>query len=345
MNRKYDQKPDMISVIVPVYNVQDYLPRCLESICSQTYGNLEIILIDDGSTDDSPRICREFAERDPRIRYIRTENSGVSAARNRGIGLAQGRWIGFLDSDDYVEPDFYEKLEAQAVLSGKKIVCSGVRAQDPEGNRIERMKGRMLPDAIQDFDREEALQRYLNPDTRILYWAVWNKLYDADLVKELSFEEGRITAEDFDFCLHCILRADGIRYLPEELYHYLVRPGSAITSGTFSKDTFDRVFFTDRALREVREAGAGTETVRCAQINRELTMAKILHAFHKKRADKNAFREELEYCREALRSCSHEVSRAPLARAGRENPWYAVTMKSKVLCFMAEHCEKLLRFF
>ena len=102
MNRKYDQKPDMISVIVPVYNVQDYLPRCLESICSQTYGNLEIILIDDGSTDDSPRICREFAERDPRIRYIRTENSGVSAARNRGIGLAQGRWIGFLDSDDYV---------------------------------------------------------------------------------------------------------------------------------------------------------------------------------------------------------------------------------------------------
>lgn len=335
----------MISVIVPVYNVQDYLPMCIGSICSQTYRNLEILLVDDGSTDDSPRICREFAERDPRIRYIRMENSGVSAARNRGIELAQGRWIGFLDADDYVEPNFYEELASGIVQSEKKIVCCGVRAEDTEGNRIERMKGRILPAEVQDFDREEALLRYLNPDTRILYWSVWNKLCDADLVKECSFEEGRTKAEDFDFCLLCILRSDGIRYLPKELYHYRVRPGSIITGGVFSKNTFDRVFFTDKALREVQKEGAGAEAVRCAQINRELTMAKILRAFHKNRADEKVFREELEYCREALRSCSHEVSRAPLARAGRENPWYAVSMKSKVLCFMAEHCEKLLRFF
>ena len=89
-----------ISVIVPVYNVEEYLPRCLESILGQTYRDLQVILVDDGSTDGSSRLCAEFAERDPRVECIRISNSGVSAARNRGLAAAKGRWIGFVDADD-----------------------------------------------------------------------------------------------------------------------------------------------------------------------------------------------------------------------------------------------------
>ena len=214
-----------ISVIVPVYNVEEYLPRCLESICGQTYEDLQIILVDDGSTDGSLRICRQFAGKDPRILSISIPNSGVSAARNRGLELAAGEWIGFIDADDYIEAGLYELLVTELIHSDKQIVSCGVRAEDTGGNRIERMKGRRVPADRQDLDREEALLRFLNPDTRVLYWAVWNKLYSAELLRELRFEDGRVTGEDFDFTLRCLLRSNGTRCLPEEMYHYLIRPG------------------------------------------------------------------------------------------------------------------------
>lgn len=339
-------KSDMISVIVPVYNVQEYLPRCLESICGQTYGNLEIILVDDGSTDGSSQLCAQFADKDPRIRCIRIPNSGVSTARNRGFALANGRWISFIDADDYLEPVFYEKMLSELERSDRQIVCCGVAAEDPDGNAIERLKGRKLPDTVQDFDREEALVRFLNPDTRILYWAVWNKLYSARLIREVPFEDGKAKSEDFDFTLRCLLRSNGIRYVPDALYHYLIRPGSIITGGKFSKETFDRMFFSDRSVREAEQAGIGEEAMRCALIAREITAAKILREYY--RDGRNAAGSEeikagLARCREVLKN-SRRVLRAPLIRKGGRNAWHAVSAKSKVLCFMAAHCEKLLRF-
>ena len=335
-----------ISVIVPVYNVEEYLPRCLESILGQTYRDLQVILVDDGSTDGSSRLCAEFAERDPRIECIRISNSGVSAARNRGLEAAKGRWIGFVDADDYIEAGFYETLVTHLTHSDKQIVCCGVRAEDTEGNRIERFKGRRFPAGEQDFDRDDALLRYLNPDTRILYWAVWNKLYSAELLKGIAFENGRVIAEDFDFTLRCFLRSDGLRYIPDELYHYLVRPGSAITGSRFSKNSFDGMFFMDRAVREIQRAGIGGEVIKCALIGREITAAKTLRDYQ--RRDREAAGPEnaeadLARCRETL-SSGREAMRAPLARRNGGSAWSAVTLKSKVLCFVAAHCEKLLRF-
>ena len=335
-----------ISVIVPVYNVEEYLPRCLESILGQTYRDLQVILVDDGSTDGSSRLCAEFAERDPRIECIRISNSGVSAARNRGLEAAKGRWIGFVDADDYIESGFYETLVTHLTHSDKQIVCCGVRAEDTEGNRIERFKGRRFPAGEQDFDRDDALLRYLNPDTRILYWAVWNKLYSAELLKGIAFENGRVIAEDFDFTLRCFLRSNGLRYIPDELYHYLVRPGSAITGSRFSQNSFDGMFFMDRAVREIRKAGIGGEVMKCALIGREITAAKTLRDYQ--RGDREAAGPEnaeadRARCRETL-SYGREAMRAPLARRNGGSAWSAVTLKSKVLCFIAAHCEKLLRF-
>ena len=335
-----------ISVIVPVYNVEEYLPRCLESILGQTYRDLQVILVDDGSTDGSSRLCAEFAERDPRIECIRISNSGVSAARNRGLEAAKGRWIGFVDADDYIEAGFYETLVTHLTHSDKQIVCCGVRAEDTEGNRIERFKGRRFPAVEQDFDRDDALLRYLNPDTRILYWAVWNKLYSAELLKGIAFENGRVIAEDFDFTLRCFLRSNGLRYIPDELYHYLVRPGSAITGSRFSKNSFDGMFFMDRAVREIQRAGIGGEVIKCALIGREITAAKTLRDYQRGNREaegpENA-EADLARCRETL-SSGREAMRAPLARRNGGSAWSAVTLKSKVLCFIAAHCEKLLRF-
>ena len=335
-----------ISVIVPVYNVEEYLPRCLESILGQTYRDLQVILVDDGSTDGSSRLCAEFAERDPRVECIRISNSGVSAARNRGLEAAKGRWIGFVDADDYIEAGFYETLVTHLTHSDKQIVCCGVRAEDTEGNRIERFKGRRFPAGEQDFDRDDALLRYLNPDTRILYWAVWNKLYSAELLKGIAFENGRVIAEDFDFTLRCFLRSDGLRYIPDELYHYLVRPGSAITGSRFSKNSFDGMFFMDRAVREIQRAGIGGEVIKCALIGREITAAKTLRDYqrgNREAAGPENAEADLARCRETL-SSGREAMRAPLARRNGGSAWSAVTLKSKVLCFTAAHCEKLLRF-
>ena len=335
-----------ISVIVPVYNVEEYLPRCLESILGQTYRDLQVILVDDGSTDGSSRLCAEFAERDPRIECIRISNSGVSAARNRGLEAAKGRWIGFVDADDYIEAGFYETLVTHLTHSDKQIVCCGVRAEDTEGNRIERFKGRRFPAVEQDFDRDDALLRYLNPDTRILYWAVWNKLYSAELLKGIAFENEKVIAEDFDFTLRCFLRSNGLRYIPDELYHYLVRPGSAITGSRFSKNSFDGMFFMDRAVREIQRAGIGGEVIKCALIGREITAAKTLRDYqrgNREAAGPENAEADLARCRETL-SSGREAMRAPLARRNGGSAWSAVTLKSKVLCFIAAHCEKLLRF-
>ena len=335
-----------ISVIVPVYNVEEYLPRCLESILGQTYRDLQVILVDDGSTDGSSRLCAEFAERDPRIECIRISNSGVSAARNRGLAAAKGRWIGFVDADDYIEAGFYETLVTHLTHSDKQIVCCGVRAEDTEGNRIERFKGRRFPAVEQDFDRDDALLRYLNPDTRILYWAVWNKLYSAELLKGIAFENEKVIAEDFDFTLRCFLRSNGLRYIPDELYHYLVRPGSAITGSRFSKNSFDGMFFMDRAVREIQRAGIGGEVIKCALIGREITAAKTLRDYqrgNREAAGPENAEADLARCRETL-SSGREAMRAPLARRNGGSAWSAVTLKSKVLCFIAAHCEKLLRF-
>ena len=126
----------MISVIIPVYNVEPYLRKCLDSVVNQTYRNLEILVIDDGSTDGSGAICDEYAS-DRRMRIFHTENRGLSCARNLGLDEAKGEWIGFVDSDDWIEPDMYEALLKKAEETGADIVECGVFREYP-GRTVER---------------------------------------------------------------------------------------------------------------------------------------------------------------------------------------------------------------
>ena len=133
-----EQNP-LISVIVPVYNVAAWLPRCVDSVLTQTYQNLEILLIDDGSTDASGEICDAYAEKDPRIRVIHKKNGGLSSARNAGLDVSNGQYIGFVDSDDWIEPEMYEKMLALMECNEAQLVCAG--RYDVDGDTGEKTIG------------------------------------------------------------------------------------------------------------------------------------------------------------------------------------------------------------
>ena len=151
----------LISIIVPVYNVKNYLEKCLQSICGQTYKNLEIILIDDGSSDGSGELCDLFAQRDGRIKVIHQANAGQSAARNRGLAVAQGEFLGFVDSDDWIEPDMYEFLYHLLKANGADISICSHYIETAVKTRVKHSSGQ-----FSSFSREEAI-RTLVEDKRI----------------------------------------------------------------------------------------------------------------------------------------------------------------------------------
>lgn len=204
----------MISVIVPVYNVDPYLRKCLDSIVNQTYWDLEILVIDDGSTDGSGKICEEY-KRDKRVKVLHTENRGLSCARNLGLDEAKGEWIGFVDSDDWIEPDMYEVLLKEALETGADIVECGVFKEYPD-KTVEHPR----PDRV--MHKTEAIQALVN---RELSNSVWNKIWDKACFSSIRFPEGRIY-EDVAITYRVFDSVDTICSISECKYHYLQREKS-----------------------------------------------------------------------------------------------------------------------
>ena len=168
---------DLISVIVPVYNVEKYLDRCMKSILQQTYHRLEIILVDDGSTDASAAMCDAYARRDSRIRVVHKQNGGLSDARNAGLELAAGDYIGYVDSDDWIEPDMYEYLLENALKYQADIAVCG---------RVERYVDKEVVRGFSEIEvlaREPALKYLLQND--LLQNYAWDKLYKQELFQDL----------------------------------------------------------------------------------------------------------------------------------------------------------------
>lgn len=212
----------MLTVIVPVYNVERFLPRCLESICNQTYRNLEIICVDDGSVDNSGAILDEYAARDPRIKVIHQKNAGVSAARNAGLDAAAGEFVTFVDSDDWLEPDAYEMV--LAVLSAEvDMVCScGV----VDGDVSDEVKAEMQEYCRLKYSgKQSASAGILATDVY-----VWNKVFRKSLLEKYSirFPVGIACGEDAAFYFSYAAVARDAYYLPEKLYHYVQHPASAM---------------------------------------------------------------------------------------------------------------------
>lgn len=210
-----------VSIIVPIYNTQKYLPSCLDSIINQTYQNLEIILIDDGSTDGSGKIADDYAKKDKRIKIIHQKNQGQSAARNEGLKLATGDYISFVDADDEVKPDFIEKLLAplredkNTALTVCGIHYKRLRQHSAEDVYINQLRPRKKTES------KKAYILYLLAIDGRLYSSV-NKLYRAEIAKTLTFDKSKNFAEDTRFVLNYLKKSpdNQITFVNKPLYIY-----------------------------------------------------------------------------------------------------------------------------
>ena len=232
--RESKQMKDKISIIVPVYNSIDCLERCVKSICAQTYGNLEILLIDDGSTDGTDRLCERLASEDDRIRVYHKENGGASSARNVGIRLASGKYLGFVDSDDYIEPDMYE-LMAKAMQERPQDVVQVSRDEEDEAGR--RLPDVCVPpDTVRFCTAEEFLKELLLHRGDCSFCT---KMVRRELFETHRFPEG-VLNEDFSLLVDMLQEIAGITVLPKQCYHVVCRQES--TTRRKTQDSFSRVF-------------------------------------------------------------------------------------------------------
>lgn len=234
----------LISVIVPIYKVEAYLERAVDSVLQQTYENLEVILVEDGSPDNCPQICDNYVEKDPRVRVIHKENGGLSDARNTGIAMAHGEYVAFLDSDDYIERQFISKMYHACIKTDSDIAICQYQTSAKQENIFDNSNYDLLEkknsdSPIQSFSRRELLFRmyeeYHSRNTDFI--VTWNKLYKRKLWNNIRFPKGRIHEDEattykiYDKCKRGI-------YIQEKLYVYYQAERS-ITRQHFGADRMD----------------------------------------------------------------------------------------------------------
>ena len=211
----------MISVIVPIYQVEAYLDQCIKSIINQSFKELEIILVDDGSPDNCPAICDSWAEKDKRIKVIHKPNGGLSDARNAGLEIATGEYISFIHSDDWILPEMYERMLSLMLKENADICACNIRSCYPEHEEVWGCKEYFTGESEQILDM-------LYSDTKYPVSAL-NKLYKSECWKELRFPVGKI-CEDAFTTYQLVHNAERIVQVPEAYYCYRIRPQSIMTS-------------------------------------------------------------------------------------------------------------------
>ena len=219
-------KPE-ISIIVPIYNVEKYLPRCIESILAQTFTNFELILVNDGSEDDSGEVCDRYAKEDKRIKVIHKKNGGVSSARNAGLKNSIGNYIGFVDPDDYIKKDMYEKMYNIAKKENSDMVQCNFYWEYPDLNK------KKIADMPKYSGKKEMFEK-----TRV---EAWNKLIKRDILEEskVEFPKG-LRYEDVEFTYKLVPYINKVSFIEEPLVHYIQRGNSISNSqNERTKEIFD----------------------------------------------------------------------------------------------------------
>lgn len=221
-----------ISIVVPIYNVENYLDKCISSIVNQTYGELEIILVDDGSKDNSSKICDEWKEKDSRIKVIHKENGGLSSARNAGLEVATGEYIMFEDSDDWLVNDIVEKCVARIENDDSDMVIFGYRKVDEEGKDLGNFTF-----GNDTYSREELSEQLHKRILEMSFGYAWNKLYRLAVIKESQVvNDGTIIdREDLYFNMSLLNHLNRISYLDYEGYCYLQRSNSLLHNGSLAR--------------------------------------------------------------------------------------------------------------
>ena len=241
---------DLISVIVPVYNVAEYLCRCIDSICNQTYRDLEIILVNDGSTDNSGEICENYAKKDNRIKVIHKANGGLSDARNAGIEFANGNYLAFVDSDDYISEDYFDVLYNALVNSNAEMALCNFIKVDEHGNEIDE---KQKIEAEEKVLSKKDFYGQLNGKLHMMYVVSWCKLFKKEVFSEIRFPVGKIHEDEF-LIHHIVDKCDKIVTIDKQMYYYLQRSGSIMNSRLTVRNlnaveaNFDRAeFFHDKS--------------------------------------------------------------------------------------------------
>lgn len=234
---------ELISVIIPVYNVERYLTKCIDSVIKQTYTNLEILLINDGSTDNSPKICEEYKNKDRRIKVIHKQNGGLSDARNVGIENAQGKYITFIDSDDDIEVDYIkylynliEKYNTHMSIAAYTVVSKDKKINIGQGYEEEKV-----------LDEKKCLERLLCEQG--LSVSACAKLYEKSLFENIKFPKGKL-CEDNGTTYKLIMKCNKIAYGSKSVYNYYKRENSIMTS-TFNMKKLDLIELTDKMCDDI----------------------------------------------------------------------------------------------
>lgn len=239
------EQQTLISVIVPCYKVEAYLPKCVDSILAQTHRNLEIILVDDGSPDASGEIADSYAARDTRVRVIHKQNGGLSSARNAGLDIAAGEFVAFVDSDDWIEPDSCEVMLAAAEKYNVKMVIAG--RMDVEGEN--QIPG-LCPEREECISGEETV-------CRIFHWdhmdsAAWDKLYARSLFREIRYPVG-VVNEDVPTTYRLALLAGRTALVPKPVYHYVHRANSITMQPVISDRNFHNIQNSAKVYADICE--------------------------------------------------------------------------------------------
>ncbi len=245
MGLLHNEVPPLISIIVPVYGVEDYLDECVKSLVEQSYFNLQIILVDDGSLDCCPQMCDAWSERDARIEVVHRCNGGLAAARNSGLDRVRGEYVLFVDSDDWIEPSMVDFLYREINKSDADLSIIGARYEYEDGHYFSPYKEgvRMTMSASEAF-------KYINLPG---YFGVgvWDKLYPVQIIKGMRFAEDVRRCEDYRFTYEVLRRCQRVRFCSNQLYHYRQRAGSLSNESAYV--SFEPVDATRGMLETVRK--------------------------------------------------------------------------------------------
>ena len=233
----------MVTVIIPVYNVEMYLPLCINSILKQTYQNLEIILIDDGSTDDSPGICDTYALKDNRIKVIHQQNQGAAVARNTGLENATGEYIVFVDSDDFINEKMIEKLYIALKQTDSDLSICNFKYTSENGKEIDLKETDIKNEVLYT---EEIIDK-LFQNNNCVYIVIWNKMYKKDLWKQIRYPVG-VIYEDEAVIHHIFSKCKKVATISDELYYYRQVSGSIMHSERNEKNLDKYLALADRLM-------------------------------------------------------------------------------------------------
>lgn len=307
---------ETISIIVPAYNVAQYIGRCLDSILAQTYKDLEIIIINDGSKDDTLAVCKAYREKDPRIKVIDQVNQGVSAARNAGLEQATGKYIGFVDPDDWIQDEMYEALY-RCITASPYPICMCNYYKDTKKNG----SPQLFPFDKKELSHLEVIEEVISPMIGIddllpkytyIMGCVWRCLYERDFIEKhhLRFTKGITIMEDLVFNVEALLLAEGICIEPGIWYHYIQNKSSVLHS--YNEKMWEDQMRVHNCLEELLKC-AGLEGYMRNRLDMRyigMTFSAIYNEVN--RGSKKAIREKL---RNVVDMCSDEKFKETLDRA------------------------------